>query len=101
MAAASLCLLSILFTLFISPAGLIPRIKKNGGLKVPAHVPSKRARRKYEEEARGRSRVSKDLRGGAASSYGATRYSSSSLTPSYPSVLEYAGSSGPSSQYGR
>ncbi|KAL4062750.1 major facilitator superfamily domain-containing protein [Scleroderma yunnanense] len=91
-AAAGLILLSIFLTFFIEPAGITPR-SKIGNAKMPAHI-SRRVRRRYEEETRGRSRISKDLRGGAASvSYGATRYNSISVTSSYLSGSEQAGPS--------
>ncbi|KAG6332352.1 hypothetical protein ID866_6735 [Astraeus odoratus] len=68
--AACLILLSITLTFFIKPAGGVAKPKKNKGT---VYASSKHARRRYEEETRGRSRVSKDLRGGAAGAwYGTT-----------------------------
>ncbi|KAI6107973.1 hypothetical protein F5141DRAFT_90895 [Pisolithus sp. B1] len=71
--AAGLILLSIILTFFIQPPGRVAKRRKTTTAQAPAHLTSKKARRWCAEENRGRSRISKDLRGGAASPlYGAT-----------------------------
>jgi len=66
--AAGLVLLSIALTLFVRP-----------DVSLSVHKMSRDSRRRLAEENRGRSRSSKDLRGGAAS-YGATRYYHASVS---------------------
>lgn len=71
--AAGLILLSVTLTFFIRVPGRVAKRRKTATIQAPVHITSKKARQWYEEENRGRSRVSKDLRGGAASPlYGAT-----------------------------
>lgn len=71
--AAGLILLSIILTFFIRTPGRVANRRKTTTVPAAIHITSKKARRWCEEENRGRSRVSKDLRGGAASPlYGAT-----------------------------
>ncbi|KIK97775.1 hypothetical protein PAXRUDRAFT_824597 [Paxillus rubicundulus Ve08.2h10] len=74
--AGGLVLLALTLTLFVRPDVSLSVLNKNGKLvKTKPTAASSKSRRRWEEERRGRSRVSKDLRGGAAStSYGATRY---------------------------
>ncbi|KAI5998873.1 major facilitator superfamily domain-containing protein [Pisolithus albus] len=71
--AAGLILLSIILTFFIRTPGRVAKRRKTTAVPAAIHITSKKGRRWCEEENRGRSRVSKDLRGGAASPlYGAT-----------------------------
>ncbi|KAF8839621.1 hypothetical protein BDN67DRAFT_969725 [Paxillus ammoniavirescens] len=74
--AGGLVLLALTLTLFVRPDVSLSVLSKNGKVvKMKPSATSSKSRRRREEERRGRSRVSKDLRGGAASaSYGATEY---------------------------
>ncbi|KIJ66875.1 hypothetical protein HYDPIDRAFT_26293 [Hydnomerulius pinastri MD-312] len=80
-AAGGLVLLSITLTLFVRPDVSLSVLRKSGKVAKtkPCTSPtSSKSRRRREEENRGRSRVSKDLRGGAApADYGAMRYDAS------------------------
>lgn len=91
--AAGLILLSIVLTFFISASSCVVKRRKTTTAQDPAHItPSKMARRWYEEENRGRSRVSKDLRGGAASPF----YGATDNTFGVPSHYSGPGQAGPS-----
>ncbi|KAF9223663.1 hypothetical protein BS17DRAFT_781014 [Gyrodon lividus] len=77
--AAALVLLSLTLTLFVRPDISLSVLKKNGqAVKTKSNTfTSNKSRRRREEESRGRSRVSKDLRGGAANAgYGTIRHAS-------------------------
>lgn len=75
-AAAVLVIFAIVLTMFVRPDVSLSMPKNKGKKTKPGLASRQRA-----EEVRGRSRVSKDLRGGSASaSYGATRYDASVST---------------------
>ncbi|KAG2070750.1 hypothetical protein BDR04DRAFT_1099407 [Suillus decipiens] len=81
--ASSLVLLSLVFTILVRPDVSLSVMKRKKKVEAKAKTAVRpygvKPKRKYQEQVRGRSRVSKDLRGGAArADYNASRLDSTS-----------------------